>query len=243
MPEGEDQSWPAQCRNCEAKLHGPHCSACGQSHVHGQLELRTLVEHAFDGLVNLDTRALRTIGDLTIAPAKVCRDYLDGRRVPYVNPFKYAFATFTFAMLVAEALTYLHGPASDPLTAQLDVFRQRWGTLINFIAMPVLAAFLWPLFFSAPRRLRWVEHYIVVLFTLGHVALLQGLLLPLLQQAGTIATTAFSLLPVVLLSWAAIGVYETRWWTTILRVFAAFVAIQAIGAGVIRLLVPELLPS
>jgi hypothetical protein len=236
VPVREDPSWPAQCLNCETKLHGPYCSACGQSHVHGQLELRTLVEHAFDGLINLDTRALRTIGELTIAPAKVCRDYLDGRRIPYVHPFKYAFATFTFAALVAEGLVYLHGPPTD----QLDVFRMRWGTLLNFAAMPVLAAFLWVLFFAARRRLRWVEHYVIVLFTFGHVALLQGMLQPLLQQAGAVAMTLFSLLPVVLLSWAACGVYETRWWTTIPRVLVAFAAVQVIALGVIRLLVPEL---
>lgn len=240
MPGGEDQSWPAQCRNCETNLHGPYCSACGQSHVHGQLELRTLVEHAFEGLVNLDTRALRTIGDLTIAPAKVCRDYLDGRRVPYVNPFKYAFATFSFAVLVSEALILLHGPPSSLEAAKLDAFQLRWGMLINFVSMPLLAAFLWLLFFSAPRRLRWVEHYVVVMFAFGHVALLQTLLQPLVHQAGTLAATLFSLVPIVLLSWTAIGVYEARWWTTILRVLLAFAAIQAIASGVVFWLVPEL---
>jgi hypothetical protein len=242
---GEDQSWPAQCRNCDANLHGPYCSACGESHVHGRLELRTLIEHAFEGLVNLDTRALRTIGELTIAPGKVCRDYIDGRRKPYVNPFKYAFATFTLVAIVAEALIYLQGvsrgPPSDPANAELDTFMLRWGMLINFIAMPLLAALLWLLFFSAPRRLRWVEHYVIVLFTFGHVALLQGLLLPLLQQAGAAVTSVFSLLPVALLSWAAVGVYQTRWWTTILRMLAAFVAIQALALGVIQLLWPGLL--
>jgi hypothetical protein len=207
--------------------------------VHGRLELRTLVEHAFDGLVNLDTRALRTIGELTVAPAKVCRDYLDGRRILYVNPFKYALACFTFAVLVDEALLYLHGP-SDPIDATLTAFELRWGLLINFLAMPLLAAFLWPLFFSAPNRLRWVEHYVVVLFTIGHAGLLQGVLQPVLDQLGAIGSVVYTLIPLVLLSWAAIGVYGTRWWSTIPRVLVAFAAMQAIVLGVIRLLVPDL---
>lgn len=212
--------------------------------MHGQLELRSLVEQAFDGLINLDTRALRTIGDLTIAPAQVCRDYLDGRRVPYVNPFKYAFAAFTLVALVAEGLILLHGDSyggRDPKAVEFDAFALRWGMLINFLAMPVLAAFLWLLFVSAPRRLRWVEHYVIVLFTFGHVALLQGLLLPILQQAGTIGTIAFSLLPIVLLSWAGTGVYQTRWWTTIPRIVLAFGAIQMLAMFVIRLFVPDLM--
>jgi hypothetical protein len=239
VPEGKDPTWPAQCRNCEANLSGPYCSACGESHVHGRLELRALVEHAFDGLINLDTRALRTFGELTVNPGKVCRDYLDGRRVLYVNPFKYALATFTFAVLVDEGLLYLHGP-SDPSNATLIEFELRWGLLINFLAMPLLAACLWPLFFSAPNRLRWVEHYVVVLFTIGHVALLQGLLQPLAAQLGNIGSVAFTLLTIVFLSWAAIHVHGSRWWSTIPRVLLAFAAMWMVVWGVIRLLVPDL---
>jgi hypothetical protein len=209
--------------------------------VHGRLELRTLVGHAFEGIINLDTRALRTIGELTIDPGTVCRDYIDGRRKPYVNPFKYAFATFTFTALVSEALIYLHGVSSDPHTAKLDAFQARWDTLINFAAMPVLAAVLSLLFISAPKRRSWVEHYVLVLFTFGHIALLQGLLAPLIEHAGGIvATMVFTGLPIVLLSWAAIDVYQTRWWTTIPRVLVAFVVIQVIALGVVRLVAPEI---
>jgi hypothetical protein len=208
--------------------------------VHGRLELRPLVEQAFDGLVNLDTRALRTIGELSVAPGKVCRAYLDGRRVPYVNPFKYAFASFTFAVLVAELLIQLDGAPSDPVEAQLSAFSLRWGMVINFLAMPLLAACLWPLFFSAPNRLRWVEHYVLVLFAFGHVALLQGLLLPLLQQLGPPGTVVTALLPVVWLCWAAVQTHEGRWWSTIPRVLLAFAAMQAVVFGVIQLLAPDL---
>lgn len=234
-------SWPAQCRSCEADLHGPYCSACGESHVHGRLELRALLEHAFEGIANLDTRALRTIGELTVAPAKVCRDYIDGRRVNYVNPFKYALVAFTFAVLVSEALFWLDGMPTDPDEAKRVAFDLRWGLLVNFLAMPVLALGLWPLFMSA--RLRWVEHYVIVLFTCGHVALLEGLLGPILAEMPKVTPVVFALLPLAMLSWVAVGVYQTRWWTTIPRVVLAFAAMQLVVFGGIRLLVPELPPE
>jgi hypothetical protein len=240
VPEGETREWPAQCRSCATKLHGPYCSACGESHVHGRLDLRTLVEQAFEGLINLDTRALRTIGELTVAPGKVCRDYLDGRRVGYIHPFKYAFACFTVAVLVAEGLYWLNGPPADPMQAQLQAFQLRWGLLINFLAMPLLAALLWSLFARAPRRLRWVEHYVVVLYAFGHAALIQTVLGPILETMGTVGSVVFAGMAPAMLCWTAMGVYETRWWT-IPRVLLAFVAMQTVVFFVLRLLVPDLL--
>lgn len=213
---------------------------CRESHVHGRLDLRELVEHAFDELANLDTRALRTIGDLTVAPAKVCRDYLDGRRVLYVNPFKYALTGFTFGLLVFEALLWLHGPPADPVAAKVEAFELRWGMVLNFVMMPILAAIMWPLFATARPRLRWVEHYVVVLYSFGHVALLQGLFAPLLQPAGAVGSVLSALMPAAMLSWVAVGVYEGRWWATVAKSLFAFAVIQAIALGVLRLCVPEL---
>lgn len=240
MSESEDQSVTARCRSCDAPLHGRYCSACGESHEYDRLELAVLAEDALEGVINLDTRALRTIGDLSIAPGKVCRDYLDGRRVQYINPFKYALATFAFVFLMAELLLYLHGQPSDARLATLTAFQLRWGQPLNFVAMPLLAALMLPLFLTAPRKLRWIEHYVIVLFAFGHVALLQGLFKPLLGVLGTAGQVVVAVLPIVYLSWIATSVCGTRWWTTTLRVIVAFVVMQLLLGAVVWLAAPEL---
>jgi hypothetical protein len=208
--------------------------------VHGRLDLRALIEQAMDGLVNLDNRVLRTIGELTVAPAKVCRDYLEGRRVQYVNPFKYAVVTYTFAALVSSALIWLHGFPDDPVAAKRIAFSLSWTVLTNFLAMPVLAAFLWPLFASGAHRLRWVEHCVIVLFVFGHCALLQGILEPILTELGSeVEEVVLRMLTPAMLCWVGVGVYEGRWWTTIARVLLAYFVLETIVRAVIRLFVPE----
>jgi hypothetical protein len=238
--EGDDHSATGRCRSCDTPLHGRYCSACGESHKHNRLELRVLAEDALEGLVNLDTRALRTIGDLTVAPVQVCRDYLDGRRIQYVNPFKYALATFAFVFLVAELLSHLHGQPADANLAALMAFQLRWGQWLNFVAMPLLALLMLPLFMTAPRRLRWIEHYVLVLFAFGHVALLQGLFKPLLGEFGAAGQVLVAVLPLAYLSWIATGICGASWWTTTLRVLVAFVVMQLVVAGAVWLVVPEL---
>lgn len=233
MPRGDDASatgrsrWPLRCSSCDERLHGPYCSACGESHRYTRLELPALVEDVLDRLLELDTRVLRTIGELSVAPARVCRDYLDGRRVRYIHPFKYALATFALVYAIAELSTYLHGPPSDPQMALV----LRWGPLLTMLAMPVLAMVMMPLFANAPRKLTWVEHDVVVLYSLGHVALLQSLLNPMVTRFEIAGVVVFGLLPLAFSSWVAVGVYETRWWTTVPRVIVGFAIMWLVIGG------------
>jgi hypothetical protein len=245
-----ERAVPTTCRNCTEPLRGQFCSACGQSHRFVRLELRALVQDVLDGLVNLDTRVLRTVGELTIDPGRVGREYLVGRRIPYVNPFKFALATFAFAILVNQALIYLHGVPSDPHTARLVAFSLHWGQAINFAVMPVFALCLYGLFagpprrrgvLGAPRMLEWVEDYVLVLFAVGQVALLQGLLAPFVPYLGIVATVLFTVLPIAYVSWMFVGVCRTPWWSTLLRVSVAFIAGVLVPARLLtRLFAPEL---
>lgn len=241
---------PDHCRSCGEPLVGPYCSECGESHRHLRLSARALAEDVLDGLANLDTRVLRTVGELGVNPGKLGRDFLTGRRRPYVNPFKYALATFAFAMLVNQGLLYLHGVPSDPETARVAEFSLQWGQALNFAVMPVFALCIYGLFYGgprlrgavgAPRQLEWIEHYVLVLFALGQVALIQGLLAPFLRYLGIVGPIVFVVLPIFYVSWMCVGVCRTPWWSTVLRVSVAFIAGMQVPAGLLaRWLAPEL---
>jgi hypothetical protein len=245
-----ERDTPTACRNCSEPLQGPYCSACGQSHRFVRLELRTLVSEVVDALTNLDTRVLRTVGELTIDPGRVGREYLVGRRIPYVHPFKYALATFALAILVQQGLLHLHGAPSDPQVSRLVEFSLSWGQAINFAVMPVFALCLYGLFagpprasgvLGAPRMLEWIEDYVLVLFGFGHVALLQALLTPFVPYMGVVAPILFMVLPIAYLTWMFVGVCRTSWWSTLLRVSVAFIAgVQVPASLLARWLAPEL---
>jgi hypothetical protein len=228
-----ERTKPSNCRNCGEPLRGPFCSACGQSHRFVRLELRALLSDVLDRLVNLDTRALRTIGELTVDPGRVGREYLVGRRIPYVHPFKYAIATFVVAIVVNLLLIHRNGVPSDPQLARIVEFQLHWGQALSFAVMPLFALCLHGLFWGpprmsgalgAPRMLEWIEHFVLVLFALGHVALLQGLLAPFVPYLGAVTPVLLVLLPIAYVSWMFVGVCRTSWWSTLLRVAVAFIA-------------------
>lgn len=185
-----------------------------------------------DGVLELDSRILRTLADLSLAPGAVCRDYIGGRRVAYLNPFAYALACLVTLLLVRAGLDHLHGsPAGDGLIA-------RWGELIQFVALPIVALLLVPLFSSARRRLRWIEHYVVTLYGFGHLWLISALLWPLSERLDFPGWVG-QLIPVVYLSWVFTGVYGSRWWTAALRTLVLWFATVMITLSVEAFVAPE----
>lgn len=90
---------PEACANCEAPLQGPYCHACGQrAHLHSRF--RDLVHEAIEGIVHFDGRLWRTLPLLATNPGRLSREWREGRRVRYVQPFHlFLFAVFLFFTL------------------------------------------------------------------------------------------------------------------------------------------------
>ncbi len=86
----------AVCANCETPLHGQWCSNCGQDSDTHKRSILHLAWEAIEGLLHLDGRLLRTLPDLFLRPGRLARDYMEGRIVRHVPPFR----TFLVALLI-----------------------------------------------------------------------------------------------------------------------------------------------
>lgn len=84
------------CANCETRLIGPHCHACGQkAHLHSRL--RDLLHEALEGIAHFDGRLWRTLPLLAFNPGRLSREWRAGRRARYIAPLHlFLFAVFLF---------------------------------------------------------------------------------------------------------------------------------------------------
>jgi Protein of unknown function (DUF3667) len=76
------------CANCGAPLTGEYCATCGQRyepHVH---TLKHFAAEAFESITHADSRVWRTFGYLLTRPGLLTREFLNGRRVSYLPPFR-----------------------------------------------------------------------------------------------------------------------------------------------------------
>ncbi|WP_374558155.1 DUF3667 domain-containing protein [Thermomonas sp.] len=101
-PASADPAPPARCRNCGVTLQGPHCHACGQP-VKGLMRpLGSVFGDLLDSVFDLDLRVLRTVGPLFTKPGFLTLEYLAGRQVRYVTPFRLFFFLAVLAFFVAR---------------------------------------------------------------------------------------------------------------------------------------------
>jgi hypothetical protein len=83
------------CLNCKHHLDisDGFCSFCGQKNSSKPLNLKELLVEFFSGLISYDSRFRKTISALVFHPGKLSKEYIQGKRIKYVNPFRFFIST------------------------------------------------------------------------------------------------------------------------------------------------------
>ncbi|HWT51396.1 MAG TPA: DUF3667 domain-containing protein [Caulobacter sp.] len=84
------------CKNCGTSLEGWYCYNCGQNADTHHRSILHLIWEAIEGMFHLDGRLASTLPLLFFRPGKLARDYMEGRIVRHVPPFR----TFLVALLL-----------------------------------------------------------------------------------------------------------------------------------------------
>jgi len=90
------------CLNCEQPIsdNDNFCSNCGQVNDELPLSIKQFISEFFSGFFSFDTRFFKTFIPLIFKPGSVSKDYVEGKRRRYVNPFQlYLHITIVFFLL------------------------------------------------------------------------------------------------------------------------------------------------
>jgi hypothetical protein len=90
------------CRNCGTVLRGPHCHRCGQAAREMVRSFPLVVRDFLDTVFEYDGRLWRTLVPLMVRPGHLSVEFLQGRRVRYVNPFRLFFFLTVIAFFAAQ---------------------------------------------------------------------------------------------------------------------------------------------
>ena len=91
-----------ECLNCATKLRGRYCHNCGQSADDHHRSIGHLLWEAIEGFTHLDGRLANTLPALLFHPGKLARDYIEGRRMRHVPPFRLFLVSLLIFMSAAE---------------------------------------------------------------------------------------------------------------------------------------------
>ena len=78
----------ASCKNCRSDLTGHFCANCGQAAEVHVPSTQELAHELFEGVTHMDSRLWRTLKLLWFKPGGLTLEFIAGRRVAYLPPFR-----------------------------------------------------------------------------------------------------------------------------------------------------------
>ncbi len=92
-----------KCQNCQKIIstEDNFCSECGQVNDTRRISIKQYFSVYFEDFFDFDNRFIRTVIPLLFKPGRVTKEYVEGRRMYYVNPFQlYLHITIVFFLIV-----------------------------------------------------------------------------------------------------------------------------------------------
>ncbi len=80
-----------KCLNCNVPLDNidRYCHNCGQINTTKKLSFKDFFDEFFASIFSYDSRLRHTITTLLFNPGKISKDYVEGKRIKYANPFRF----------------------------------------------------------------------------------------------------------------------------------------------------------
>lgn len=91
-----------KCLNCDFPLDksDKYCPTCGQLNSTKKLKFDDFFSEFFSGLFAYDSRFQRTLRVLLFSPGKISKDYINGKRMCYANPFRFYLSASIIFFLI-----------------------------------------------------------------------------------------------------------------------------------------------
>ena len=99
----------SECHNCKHPFFGNEkfCPECGQANKNPKITFGNFVHEVFNGFISWDSKFWTTFIPLLTKPGKVSRDYIDGKRQRYANPFRfYLTISVLFFLIIGATESY-----------------------------------------------------------------------------------------------------------------------------------------
>lgn len=98
-----------ECHNCGHPFfgHEKYCPECGQKNKSKKITFKSFIKEVFNGFISFDGKFWTTLLPLLTKPGKVSRDFIDGKRARYSNPFQfYLTVSIVFFIILGLADRY-----------------------------------------------------------------------------------------------------------------------------------------
>lgn len=92
-----------KCLNCDHDLDisDRYCPNCSQINSTKKTTLKDFVREFFDSVISYDSKLFKTLTAMLLHPGRISKEYIQGKRVSYTNPFRFLLSlTILYFLLV-----------------------------------------------------------------------------------------------------------------------------------------------
>lgn len=134
-----------ECTNCGHPLDisDRFCPNCSQANSSKKLTLKDFFDEFFSSLISYDSRLLKTLSALLTKPGKITRDFINGKRVSYTNPFRFLLSLSIIYFLMMSYTTnlsfidqYGKGKNNNPFSKD-NIFSFSLGDEVELDSIPM----------------------------------------------------------------------------------------------------------
>ncbi|WP_428658016.1 DUF3667 domain-containing protein [Runella sp.] len=229
----------AICKNCKNSLEAKDdfCPKCGQSaHTH-RIDMHHIWHDVVHAFVHADKGVIHLTKELALQPGIVVKEYVEGKRKKYYNPFSYLVLTVAISAFLTH---YFHLMEYNPQKVNpVTELTSKYFNLILFVAAPVSALYSWLLF--RRRGYNFAENLVLQAFLGGfRVVFFILIFTPLVilfrsyyYYMLSIYFSAWS----VFSAWAGIQFFGGPKWLTILKTFLVLFFTQMTISVIISIII------
>lgn len=101
----------SECLNCghPLDLSDVYCSYCGQLNSEKKLSLSDFFNEFFSSILTYDSRLRHTLKDLLFKPGTITKNYVEGKRLKYANPFRFFLSVSIVYFLIQGLISNFSG--------------------------------------------------------------------------------------------------------------------------------------
>jgi hypothetical protein len=162
---------PFVCPNCGTEILDKYCPHCGQKRDVSKLTWRSLLQEIVHFFSHIEHGFLNTSIQLLIRPAKVIREYLNGKRIKYQKPISLYLIWVGIHLLafrsVNTLMNYENLRSGNVLLAggETGAYIVQHTSMFGFLMLPVMTLFAW-LILSQPK-MNYIETVVLVIYLLA----------------------------------------------------------------------------
>lgn len=225
------------CKNCGSEVAENYCPKCGQKGDTHRFSVKHILHDFFHSFTHVDSGILFLIKELFLRPGTVIREYVEGKRKKYFNPFQYlilSIAAMVFIMvkfdlgaLIMGNLQF-SGSNAELFQLQFTAFFYKYINIFQFATIPVLGFYSY--IFFRKSHYSYAENLVLNTFLSAQRHLIFILFAPLIyffKSSAPAINRIFLLLWTAYFIWAYIAFFspKNRIWAGVKAFMVSFLFI------------------